>query len=206
MVEKTSHKYDPDKSWIEQAPTWYNFLMYTFDGDRERIEYFQRVMGYCATGETRSDSIFLLHGIGGTGKSTLVDACRNALSNSSLTSGYVRSLKADLQNSKNSGSTIRDGLARAKYARMLLVKELDENNDVSWSTLKELCSTSSVQEVRQIYKGTENIRLKCKLVLDTNHLHKCETPDNSILSRLKIIPFKHRFTNKDENTYSNFGS
>jgi P4 family phage/plasmid primase-like protien len=203
MVEKTSHKYDPDKSWIEQAPNWYNSLMYTFDGDRERIEYFQRVMGYCATGETRSDAIFLLYGIGGTGKSTMVDACRNALSNSSLTSGYVRSLKADLQNSKSSGSTIRDGIARAKYARMLLVKELDENNDVSWSTLKELCSTSSVTEARKLYGGTENIRLKCKLVFDTNHLPKCETPDNSILRRLKIIPFKHRFTNKDENTFSN---
>ena len=205
MVEKASHKYDPDTPWKEQAPTWFKSLLYTFDGDPERIEYFQRVMGYCATGETSLDSIFLLHGIGGTGKSTLVDACRNALSNSSLVSGYVRSMKADLQNSKSGGSSIRDGIARAKYARMLLVKELDENNDVSWSTLKELCSTSSVTEARKLYGGTENIRLKCKLVFDTNHLPKCETPDNSILRRLKIIPFKHRFQDeddKDESTYS----
>ena len=201
MVENTSVNYNNDKPWQEQAPMWEKALNETFDGDPEKIEYFKRVMGYCATGETRSDAVFCLFGIAGTGKSTMIDTVMKALSSSNKVNGYGTMLKADLQ-SANYGSA-RDGIARAKYKRLIIAKELDERNDLSWGTIKELASTSSAIEVRELYGRTENIVPKFKLVFDTNHMPKCETPDNSILRRLKIIPFRHVFTNKNELTARN---
>jgi len=204
MVENTSVNYNNDRTWQEQAPMWEKALNETFDGDPEKIEYFKRVMGYCATGETRSDAVFCLYGIAGTGKSTLIDTVMKALSASNKVNGYGTMLKADLQSSK-SGSA-RDGIARARYKRLIIAKELDERNDLSWGTIKELASTSSLIEVRKLYEGTENIEPKFKLVFDTNHMPKCETPDPSILRRLKIIPFRHVFTNKNELTARNLES
>ena len=196
MVENTSVNYVPDKTWQEQAPNWEKALKETFQEDLEKIEYFKRVMGYCATGETRSDAVFCLYGLGGTGKSTMIDTVMKALSSSNKVNGYGTMLKADLQSSR-SGST-RDGIARARYKRLIIAKELDEKNDLSWGTIKELASTSSAIEVRKLYEGTENITPRFKLVFDTNHMPKCETPDHSILRRLKIIPFRHKFEVKDE--------
>lgn len=196
MIENTSVNYNTDKRWQEQAPNWEKALNSTFQNDTEKIEYFKRVMGYCATGETHSDSVFCLHGLGGTGKSTMIDTIREALASSNGVNGYGTMLKADLQSSR-SGSA-RDGIARARYKRLIIAKELDEKNDLSWGTIKELASTSSAIEVRKLYEGTENITPRFKLVFDTNHMPRCETPDYSILRRLKIIPFRHKFEDKDE--------
>lgn len=204
MAEYTSVNYDADKTWQEQAPTWEKALHETFEGDTEKIEYFKRVMGYCATGETRSDAVFCLYGIGGTGKSTMIDTVMKALSSSNKINGYGTMLKADLQSANSSSA--RDGIARARYKRLIIAKELDERNDLSWGTIKELASSSSAIEVRELYGRTENIVPKFKLVFDTNHMPKCETPDNSILRRLKIIPFRHIFTDKDELTARNLES
>lgn len=204
MVEYTSITYNKDKTWQEQAPTWEKALNETFDSDPEKMEYFKRVMGYCATGETRSDAVFCLYGIAGTGKSTMIDTVMKALSSSNKVNGYGTMLKADLQSANSSSA--RDGIARARYKRLIIAKELDERNDLSWGTIKELASTSSAIEVRELYGRTENIVPKFKLVFDTNHMPKCETPDNSILRRLKIIPFRHVFTNKDESMSTNLES
>lgn len=201
MVERTSTMYDDGGDWQDQAPRWKLALETVFDNSAEKIDYFQRAMGYCITGETALDSIFLLLGIGGTGKSTILDAIRHAMSNdASAEGGYVKPLKADLQAGKAATGAARDGIAKAQYARMLIIKELDEHNDVYWGTIKEMCSSSSRIEAREFYKGTKMIKLIAKMIFDTNHPPKSETPDRSILRRLKIIPFRHLFEEKTKNT------
>ena len=206
MVEKTSTMFDDSGEWQYQAPGWKSALETVFDNDIEKMNFFQRAMGYCITGETVLDAIFLLLGIGGTGKSTILDAIRHAMSNdASSEGGYIKPLKADLQAGKASSGAARDGIVKAQYARMLIVKELDEQNAVSWGTIKEMCSSSSMIEARELYKGTKMIKLLAKMVFDTNHMPICETPDRSILRRLKIIPFRHLFDErtKDTNTFKN---
>jgi putative DNA primase/helicase len=194
MVQHTPVKYVTEKDWRELAPTFAKALERTFDGDPDRMEYFQRYMGYCATGETIEDAILILIGLGGTGKSTLLDIVRKALGD-----GYVRVIKADLQG-KSGGNSARDGIARARYARMLILKELEKDNNLSWGTLKELASNSSVIEARKLYGGTENFHLMSKLIIDTNFLPKADEPDRSILRRLKPLPFRHIMTDKEKDS------
>jgi P4 family phage/plasmid primase-like protien len=193
MVQSTPVKYIPDKDWRELAPTFAKALERTFDGCLDRIEYFQRYMGYCATGETTEDAILILIGVGGTGKSTMLDIVRKALGGD----GYVRVIKADLQGKSGSNSP-RDGIARARYARMLILKELEKDNNLSWGTLKELASNSSVIEARKLYGGTENFHLMSKPIIDTNFLPKADEPDRSILRRLKPLPFRHIMTEEEK--------
>ena len=192
MVQHTPVKYVPGKDWRELAPTFAGALDRTFDGDKDRMEYFQRYMGYCATGETIADAILIMIGVGGTGKSTLLDIVRKALGD-----GYVRVIKADLQGKSGSGSA-HDGIARARYARMLIMKELEKDNNLSWGTLKEIASNSSVIEARKLYGGTENFHLMSKLIIDTNFLPRADEPDRSILRRLKPLPFRHIMTEEEK--------
>jgi putative DNA primase/helicase len=193
MVQHTPVQYIPDKDWREMAPTFAGALKRTFDDDAERMEYFQCYMGYCATGETIEDTILILIGMGGTGKSTMLDIVRRALGGD----GYVRVLKADLQGKSGSNSP-RDGIARARYARMLILRELEKDNNLSWGTLKELASNTSVIEARKLYGGTENFHLMSKLIIDTNFLPRSDEPDRSILRRIKPLPFRHIMTEEEK--------
>jgi P4 family phage/plasmid primase-like protien len=204
LVERTSTMYDDDAPWYEQATGWKAALEAVFDGDQSKMDYFQKAMGYGITGETDVDAIFFLYGQGGTGKSTILDSIRIAVSNNdSNESGYIMPLKADLQAGKAKNGGARDGIARAKYARMLIVKELAENNEVSWDTLKEMCSTSSLVEARENYGRTQMLKLRSKLIFDTNHMPIAVNADDSITRRLKVIPFRHKFReDKNTNTFA----
>jgi P4 family phage/plasmid primase-like protien len=190
MVERTSVNYVSKDPWEAQAPLWCRVLDNVFDADDDRIEYFQRYIGYAATGETSQDTILILYGIGGTGKSTIVDIIREVLE------GYAKVIKSDLQKGYST-SSMRDGIARAKYSRFLLVKELDKDNNLSWSTIKELTSTSSKIEARKMYQGTENMSMKSKIAFDTNFMPTADEPDRSITRRLKCIPFRHKFEDSE---------
>ncbi len=192
MVQHTPVNYIPDKDWRELAPRFNEALTRTFEVDNDRMEYFQRYMGYCATAETIEDAILIMFGIGGVGKSTLLDIVRKALGD-----GYARVIKADLQR-KAGANSARDGIARARYARMLIMKELEKDNKLSWGTLKELASNSSSMEVRRFYGGTENIHLLSKLVIDTNFLPKADEPDQSIIRRIKLLRFRHIMTPEEK--------
>ena len=48
---------------------WTAFLEDATRGDKELIDYLQRMAGYCLTGDTREDCLFLLYGTGANGKS-----------------------------------------------------------------------------------------------------------------------------------------
>lgn len=201
MTARTPVEYHVEVSWEDLALTWYHALQVTFDGDIDRMEYFQRAIGYCATGETQEDAAFVLIGIGGTGKSTLIDTVRDALGE------YAWIIKADLQ-SKSGSSSISDGLAKSKYARLLIMQELDKRNQLSWGRIKELSSNSAKIESRGLYCPTENIKNKRKLVFDTNFMPVAEEPDASIMRRLKPIPFRHKFTEEEKRpeTFSHLGN
>jgi len=115
--------------------------------------------------------------------------------------GYAKVIREDFRG--RGASNVRDGIARARYTRLLIVKELDKNNDLSWSTIKELTSTSSVVEARKLYGPTENLQLRSKVAFDTNHLPKSNEPDRSIIRRLRGLPFRHVFAEdkKDEHLF-----
>lgn len=183
------------ETWQELAPRWCKVLSTIFDGDRDRIEFLQRYMGYIATGETKEDTILVLHGVGGTGKSTLLDSCRHVLGL------YAVSIKSDL--TKGASKGVRDGLAQAIFARLGIFKELSKDTMLDWDLIKEITSNSSVLELRELYGHFFQGKPLLKIVFDTNHRPVTEDPDRSIIRRLKLIPFNHIFTDKeaDDNLY-----
>lgn len=56
------------------APVWEKFIGEVFNQDVELIEWTQRFLGYCLTGEVREHILLVATGGGGNGKSTLFEA------------------------------------------------------------------------------------------------------------------------------------
>ncbi len=61
--------YNPVADWLR----WKQFINEVMAGDQEKIAFLQKAVGYSLTGDTREQCLFYLLGLGGNGKSTLLD-------------------------------------------------------------------------------------------------------------------------------------
>lgn len=62
-----------------ECPTWLSFLDQIFQGDKELIEYMQRLIGYSLTGEISEQSMVFLIGGGSNGKSTFINTIKDLM-------------------------------------------------------------------------------------------------------------------------------
>jgi len=67
--------YDPDAT----CPTWLAFLDRITAGNQNLIQFLQRAIGYTLTGSARERVLFMLHGGGANGKSTLLETISGLL-------------------------------------------------------------------------------------------------------------------------------
>ena len=70
------------------VPKWLAFLDKIFQGNTALIEFIQRASGYTATGSTREQAWFFLHGGGQNGKSTFKDTLHNVLGDYACTAEF----------------------------------------------------------------------------------------------------------------------
>jgi putative DNA primase/helicase len=68
-------RYDP----IARSESWERFLEDVAGGDAELCEFLQRAAGYSLTGSVREEVLFFIHGPGGSGKSTFLEALKATL-------------------------------------------------------------------------------------------------------------------------------
>src|SRR5260370_30996784 len=58
---------------------WLSLLGRIFNGDAQLIDYLQKVIGYSLTGIVTEKALFVLHGGGYNGKTTLLEAVRSVM-------------------------------------------------------------------------------------------------------------------------------
>ncbi|MGH7611636.1 MAG: toprim domain-containing protein, partial [Candidatus Dormibacteria bacterium] len=75
ITRGSDHPYRPDA----EGETWTEVLETTFGGDQELIGYFQRLMGYAATGVVAEHICPVFYGRGGNGRSTILGAVSDVL-------------------------------------------------------------------------------------------------------------------------------
>jgi putative DNA primase/helicase len=66
IIKRSAVLFDPSA----QCPRWNEFLQTVMGGDRELVNYLQRVIGYMLTGSVQEENLFVLYGTGCNGKST----------------------------------------------------------------------------------------------------------------------------------------
>ena len=170
---------DPDN---EDLKLWLDALDVFFQGDKELIDYVQKVAGLATIGKVYEEAMIIAYGGGRNGKSTFWNSIARVLGN------YSGAISADIL-TVGCKRNAKPELAEARGKRLLIAAELEEGMRLSTSNVKQLSSTDEINAEKK-YKAPFKFVPSHNLVLYTNHLPKVGAIDEGTWRRLIVIPFQ----------------
>jgi putative DNA primase/helicase len=180
--------YDP----AAQAPRWASFLEEITNGDQGLERFLWLAAGYSLTGSTREHCLFLLHGIGRNGKSTVLSFLR------AITGDYIRATAAETLMLKRSGGIPND-IARLKGARIVTSVETEDGRRLAESLIKE-ATGGDVISARFLHAEWFDFRPEFKIWLASNHKPCIRGTDPAIWARIHLVPFAVSFEGREDRT------
>lgn len=185
LTQMAGASYDPHAD----CPLWKQTLAEVFAGEDsdEIISYVQRAAGYSATGLTREEVFFLLHGDGRNGKGVVAEALHRALGS------YARNAPMSLfLEARNDGSK-RFAVAEFRGVRMTVASEATEGRAFDLATIKGWTGGDTRYAEK---KGRDpfEYRPTDKPWLLVNDKPKVKSWDIAFEERLRLVPFEHSFT------------
>jgi putative DNA primase/helicase len=179
--------YKPDA----ECPTWDRFFKEVTGGDDDLVRYLQQAIGYSLTGSTKEQVLFILHGSGANGKSTLLETMRYLLGDYALNTPAETLLR-------KRDDTIRNNVARLHGARFVTAAESDEGRYLDHSLVKQMTGGDTVT-ARYLYKEPFEFRPAFKLFLATNNRPLVKPGDGAMWRRIRLIPFTESFAGARQN-------
>lgn len=178
-------EYDPGAS----LPLWDRFLGEAIP-DYEVRRYIQKCCGATLAGVQIDDIIILIHGPGGTGKSTFREALLATLGSYGAT--------ADLETftTRNAAHSAQPDLARLQGRRLVAVSEVEGKKGGSMSLLKRASGGDTVQ-ARFLYGSTFEFTPAFTLWIVANERPRVSDLDSGIWRRIREIPFTQKFQEPD---------
>lgn len=173
--------YDPEAA----APRFEEFLRQVLP-DPEVRAFVQRYAGYSLTGSTRERVLAFLHGGGKNGKSTLVEALREAAGE------YAQNTTVETILSSRGGSQIPNDVAALKGARLVSAAEPEKNRRMAESKVKNLTGSDTVT-ARFMRGEFFDFKPEFKLWISMNHKPIIVGTDDAIWDRIRLVPFGQRF-------------
>ncbi len=181
--------YDPDAA----CPLFKAFLRRIFAGDDTLIAFVQRAVGYSLTGDVSERALFILHGSGANGKSTLLEALRETLGDYAL-----RTPTTTLLTKRDDG--VPNDVARLKGARFVSASESEDGRQLAEALVKDLTGGDTVS-ARYMRAEWFDFRPECKIWLGTNHKPRIQGTDNAIWTRIRLIPFNVTIPEADQDKH-----
>ena len=166
-----------------KCPTWLKFLDDIFQHDKDLIDYVQRAIGYCLSGDTREQKFFICYGNGRNGKSTLLKHIMHVLGSS-----YSTGTPAETMLESN-GNTLH-AIASLKAMRLVVLNEFDEGKTLSSAQVKTLTGGESVV-ARHLYHEQFVYTPTYKFFMTTNHKPRIKDTSLGIWRRLVLLPFDY---------------
>jgi putative DNA primase/helicase len=187
MTRLAPASYDPEAT----CPTWLGFLDRIMNGNQNLIQFLQRAIGYTLTGSARERVLFMLHGAGANGKSTLLETI------STLLGDYAKSTRAETLLVKTYDGGIPNDLAALKGARFVSTSETEDGKRLAEALVKALTGGDTIS-ARFLRGEFFSFRATFKLWLATNHKPTIRGSDNAIWDRIKLIPFEIRIPDEEQ--------
>jgi P4 family phage/plasmid primase-like protien len=163
--------------------------------NKELRDYFLRLLASCLEGMNREQCYYTWEGVGGNGKSKIVELMR-------LTFGdYQTSLQATTLTRKRpeSGAANPDIIA-IKNRRFIYLQEPDDKEPLNTSRMKQFSGEDMV-EARGLYKDQEKFKVSGKLNMMCNSKPIIRTMDRGTWRRIRVIPFESKFVSEDDPEY-----
>jgi P4 family phage/plasmid primase-like protien len=177
--------YDPDAdtSFIEES------IETIMAGNHEMVNYLQKVLGYCITGEAMEELFFVFTASGRNGKSVILSAMENILDESKF---FKVGHNALITNQQIGNLEVEKAALYKK--RMLVFQELSPTDTLKVGELQSLTGGEKIS-ARRLFEASMAIKPTFTPILCTNYLPEITGEVNrAILDRIKIINFPVTFT------------
>ena len=185
LTKLTEVDYDPDAI----CPRWLTFMDEVFEGDKERMKYLQKAVGYAMSGDTRLECMFILYGpTSRNGKGTTMETVLRILGE------YGRTAKPEMLSKKGfaDSSGPSEDVARLNGARMVNVSEPEKSMVIDASLTKQMTGNNTLT-ARYLRENSFEFKPQFKLFIDTNHLPQISDMTLFESDRIRIIPFNRHF-------------
>ena len=155
--------------------------------DPDMLSYVIRLMASCLEGANKEQCYYTLIGVGGNGKSKLVDLMRYTFGD------YSSSLQATALTRKRpeSGAANPD-IISIKNKRFIYLAEPDDKEPLNTSRMKQF-SGEDVVEARGLFEDQQRFRITGKLFMLCNRLPPVHAMDRGTWRRIRAIAFPSLF-------------
>ena len=171
------------------CPEWNKFLEQIMQGDKEKIQYLQKIAGLSLTGNTQEETCFILYGSSTrNGKSTLCETLIHLLGDYALTmKPESLAVKQNLDSRQASGD-----IARLAGCRFCNASEPPKRMLFDTALLKSLLGRDSIT-ARHLHQREFSFVPKFKLVINTNYLPTITDDTVFGSGRINVISFDRHF-------------
>ncbi|MDP9359581.1 MAG: phage/plasmid primase, P4 family [Chloroflexota bacterium] len=176
----TGIPYDP----AAPANRWLQFLVEVF-GDPDMIDYVQRVVGYCLSGDMRAQQWWLLYGRGGNGKSVFLRAIANILGDYFADVPFATF-------ARGAGERDTYALALMENRRLVIASESGDTARLNTERIKAITG-GDPQTARRPYEDYVTFSPMCKLMLTANHRPVVTDGTFAFWRRVRLIAFERTF-------------
>lgn len=166
-----------------ESVTFTKFLKEIFN-DKDLINYVNRLLGYCITGETKEQVAHFCIGNGANGKSTLLSAMRYVMSD------YAAVIPAKVLTATERLGTASSEIAQLPHKRLVCCSELNCTDVLNEGKIKIMSSGETIS-ARQLYNTSFTFEPEFKFIIDTNYLPIINGTDHGIWRRIRVIPFEN---------------
>ena len=158
--------------------------------DPAMLAYVIRLMASCLEGANREQCYYTLIGVGGNGKSKLVDLMRYTFGD------YSSSLQATALTRKRpeSGAANPD-IISIKNKRFIYLAEPDDKEPLNTSRMKQF-SGEDVVEARGLFEDQQRFRITGKLFMLCNKLPPVHAMDRGTWRRIRAVMFPSLFVDE----------
>jgi putative DNA primase/helicase len=164
------------------CPLWLACLSFWMKDNDDLIGYLQRVIGYLLTGSVDEQCLWLFHGSGANGKSTLL------LNLLALLGDYAWQSVADLLMTKKM-ETHPTERADLFGKRLVATIETEEGQRVAEALTKQLTGGDKVT-ARRMRQDFFSFTPTHKIIMAANHKPRIQGRDYAVWRRIKLVPFE----------------
>lgn len=169
-----------------QCDLFHQFLSTTFSHNQDLIQFIQKALGMCLSGDITEQAMFILYGTGANGKTTLLETISHILGDYASAANFKTFIETKNDN-------VRNDLARLRDKRMVTAVEANSKAKLDEALIKSVTGGDKIV-ARFLYKEEFEYYPQFKLFLATNHKPIIGASDYGIIRRIRFVPFNHRYT------------
>jgi putative DNA primase/helicase len=180
--------YDP----TAKCPIWKSFLKRVLKEDEETIRFLQRAVGYAFSGDVSERILFVFHGEGANGKTTLLETIRALLGDYA---GQIL-IEALMQKKYTDGGQATPDIADLRALRFVTSSETAEGLRLNEGKIKYLTGMGTVK-ARYLHANLFEFAPTFKFFLDCNYRPVIREEAEAIWDRIREIPFQVRIPEEE---------